>query len=1162
MRNKVFTGWLWIALFVVFTSEIIAQDRSSYKLLWEIEHKDSEKKSYLFGTIHLKDKRVFQFSDAVIPAIRNSELFALEVHPDSITDGYTERLFDTEVENIYRRVLSEEEYDRLDRRYRELQGEPLDSALFKNPVIIESILTEEVSKGDDKRTFLDGYLYGIAYSLNKDIRGLERFEDQLPALEDISDEEIRTNILSILDSEEGAYNSHLEEMIKLYYKGDVDEIYLRSVGLFTIDRILNDRNHVMANSIEKAMKTGSIFSAVGAAHLPGNEGIIEILRRKGFVVNPVEATFENDLEEFTIQPNLEKWVVDEKEEMGYRVMTPTTAAPLDYNEEIKVMMATDVIFGGVFGYMAIDLRGQIMNPDFDYVANVIEQQTGGIAENLIRRDSFERDGVEFTDLTMLTDEGHGRMMLAVANQIVYNFFVQHDLNELDTPYVNAFFDSVIIKKPTVAPTTYAPMPKEMGAFTVSMPIDVKDASRVVENPLGSSFPEYRLKIFVGEDKQKELVYVLRYNDQPLGYYMQNQMENEVYFTEYFNERGTVIGDPVEFTIGDYKGLEYELLLSDQYHTLARVFMRGNRTYVMLTQSTVPEKKVTRSNNLFNSFELTRYQSIPIDSIVTIDNRYSFVMPNEITKEIDASGYTSIEFDTSTTYMGIQEGTGGVYGLVHNVLKPYFYATNYDEFYENYVETLIEEGDSLIYDRKIKISGQPARDLLIHNNQSGVRQRMKLLLDNQHILLIQAYVNEEEMALPGVEAFLNSLEITQRKSTFDPFTRKSGRLMKALRSKDSLSFVQAKNALNYYQFEGRDVKSLVKALSHTFPYDSEYSTTEETILEVLLYMEDDTILDALSSYYKQSDTPYEDRVFILTYLFEHDHAQTAETFFDLVENHPPARVPSRNFTIFHGLMDSIPQIVTYQDRLKKLLEVENYRDGIVGLYDYAIRTDSTTLESLQPLGGAIRSYMKQDVSRYLDSLQRETTPFLNYGLMDDYIAILENTKDTSEYANEIIRLMYTEIEPASWLQTRALLMAIRSRFEVDQEILNLKMEDLYSRYEVMESLNKNDQGDQIPKQYLEPEAFSKLSLYNGVGEEYGYPDVIETLGTFTHQNVKYIAFGFGYNSEENERRYLGVSAFQECKLDKLQPNAVYWTGKELQAEWEFQAIQLLDEQKSN
>jgi uncharacterized protein YbaP (TraB family) len=53
--------------------------------------------------------------------------------------------------------------------------------------------------------------------------------------------------------------------------------------------ILTKRNYIMADRISKLIANETLFIAIGSGHLPGDEGVLNLLRKKGFTVSPVIA---------------------------------------------------------------------------------------------------------------------------------------------------------------------------------------------------------------------------------------------------------------------------------------------------------------------------------------------------------------------------------------------------------------------------------------------------------------------------------------------------------------------------------------------------------------------------------------------------------------------------------------------------------------------------------------------------------------------------------------------------------------------------------------------------------------------------------------------------------------------------------------------------------
>jgi len=162
-------------------------------------------------------------------------------------------------------------------------------------------------------------------------------------------------------------------------------------------------------------------------------------------------------------------------------------------------------------------------------------------------------------------------------------------------------------------------------------------------------------------------------------------------------------------------------------------------------------------------------------------------------------------------------------------------------------------------------------------------------------------------------------------------------------------------------------------------------------------------------------------------------------------------------------------------------------------------------------------------------------------------------------DNIVRKVYNEIESTSWLPNRALILAVKLGYEIESSILALKLEDMYSRFEVMEALARFGDKTQIPGKFLEAEAFSKLSLYNAIGADDDYPDILNKLGTFKYNNTAYVSFAYGFSSDENDRRFLGATVYKAGNPDELKANDAYWIWSEIETDWHSQAVQMLKEQ---
>lgn len=225
-------------------------------LLWRVSGNGFPAPSYLYGTMHLRDKSLFQFTDSVYAAIRQTRQFALEIHPDTLAS-----------------VAFSQVAMAASRRPAESNGGG--KAGKKKPVKTKVL--------NNMPTIVDLYLYGVARDLGKRLEGLESVQDQVDYTANFREE---SN--DFFDGSQ--FDQQLLERVKAFYvQGDIQQV-------FSVINEIDDqdernrtvaRNTVMAGRIAALGGQSPVFAAVGAAHLGGELGLINQLRMRGFSVEPV-----------------------------------------------------------------------------------------------------------------------------------------------------------------------------------------------------------------------------------------------------------------------------------------------------------------------------------------------------------------------------------------------------------------------------------------------------------------------------------------------------------------------------------------------------------------------------------------------------------------------------------------------------------------------------------------------------------------------------------------------------------------------------------------------------------------------------------------------------------------------------------------------------------
>jgi len=289
---KLLIRLLWVVGAVAY-----AQTPVEKSLLWEISGNGLAKKSYLYGTFHVNEKISYHLPDDFYTHLLNADIVSNESNPETWNS-----IFDL-LYNSMARTLKDSKNP--------FDLEPITQKQLIQLFNTRNFLKEMSSvnngpKSDyEENTVLDMFIFQTAKKHGKKIVGLEdakksvinliqttraELEKQMKAMEDGGTTvEARRNALNKLlkgRTEEAA--------LKDFYR-DKDIVMLDSLSKLSATpgnhkALIIDRNYIMTRSIDSLARQGSLFSAVGAAHLAGKEGILQLLRNKGYTVNPVNST--------------------------------------------------------------------------------------------------------------------------------------------------------------------------------------------------------------------------------------------------------------------------------------------------------------------------------------------------------------------------------------------------------------------------------------------------------------------------------------------------------------------------------------------------------------------------------------------------------------------------------------------------------------------------------------------------------------------------------------------------------------------------------------------------------------------------------------------------------------------------------------------------------
>lgn len=271
-----------ITLVVISLCPLLAQQ----SLLYKVEKK-GHPTSYLFGTFHLLPQDKFHLPEEVTSVFNSAKQVVMEL---SMEPGFELKLMQlaqmkdgVKLEDL----LSPNEIEILDSA---LASTGMPRTLLNNwrPFFITSLFYQSYMPGgiaSHELTFAE-----MARERGLPIIGLETIERQIQVFDKISYESQARDLMEMISDFE-TNKAKFDRMVKVYLEGNAKEIYALSEEDLDnekeIEILLTQRNREWIPKLENLLEEAS-FVAVGAGHLGGKEGVVSLLKKRGFKLTQVK----------------------------------------------------------------------------------------------------------------------------------------------------------------------------------------------------------------------------------------------------------------------------------------------------------------------------------------------------------------------------------------------------------------------------------------------------------------------------------------------------------------------------------------------------------------------------------------------------------------------------------------------------------------------------------------------------------------------------------------------------------------------------------------------------------------------------------------------------------------------------------------------------------
>lgn len=285
MRKSVL---LWIILLVQLPPAI-AQQTLENSLLWKISGNGLEQPSYLFGTIHVICPEDFKMDERILSALQSSKKIVLELNMSDpmLAQDMQQNSINKDFYNI-QNDFEPEAKEALDEFLSSNYGMGLAQMGIMKPFILSTMVLMKQLPCETPDSY-ELFFTSKSQEWKIPMEGLESAAYQISIFDRIPMERQLADLSKMILTD--ATEKEFQGMIEAYLAEDLNKLQemIQADGLTGEygEILLNERNRNWIPKIEEFIKAETTFIAVGAGHLPSDQGVIQLLRNAGYTVEPV-----------------------------------------------------------------------------------------------------------------------------------------------------------------------------------------------------------------------------------------------------------------------------------------------------------------------------------------------------------------------------------------------------------------------------------------------------------------------------------------------------------------------------------------------------------------------------------------------------------------------------------------------------------------------------------------------------------------------------------------------------------------------------------------------------------------------------------------------------------------------------------------------------------
>lgn len=1173
-------------------------------LFWEITGKGLQKPSYLFGTMHVSNKMVFHLSDSFYLGIKNAQIVALETNPGTWQEDYSR--YDIDVEglrqNLNRYFTSQTNeatpQDFLTINTLKLTSfeKAMEAALYSNPSILNSFLyrsNSEMASDFEEDTYLDLHIFQTGRKLGKKVCGVENFDVSMQLVKEAYADAAKEK----KKRRRGGYDdefsySRLEEA---YRTGNLDLLdtinKVNSQSAAFDEKFLYKRNEIQAASIDSIIKTGvSLFVGVGAAHLPGERGVIELLRKAGYSLRPIrmkerDRYHKESIEKIRVPVQFTRQVA---EDGFYSVLVPGKLYSFGKGVDgVEMKQFADMINGSYYMVTRIFTNAPLLGLSEAQVQKKLDSvMYENIPGKILVKKAIVKNGYRGYDLTNRTRRGDRQrynIFVTPFEILLFKMSGNSDYVSLGTE-ADRFFGSIQLKETKQEWKAWSPSYGGFIAEWPHQPFVAKGQNRVYTayDPVGkTAFAVIRTTIqnhdFVEEDS-----FDLALMEESFA----SSEGISRMLTRHWSKRG------------GYPTLDVRYRNRDSSESMVRFLLQGPHYYTVIASAKNPNPRMSR---FLQSFAIQPFKYAAAEKLTDTSLRFRVTSPVKLQKGEKLAMYPEEAYYNE--YAGEAEDSlldKGIYKsrIIENdstgekiFLACYKPSSYFQQWPKQGVDSTGLYKEWVVRKKRSDTlaNGRVVTETECGNSRSSRVLLRKTITKNGAGYKLETEVDTLSSRSSFISNFFNSFEPMDDWGEVDVQKKKSGLFFSQFFSGDTLLRKKAVKNIASVVMDSSDFALLRESINSLSWKEKKYLTVKKNLTGKLSYLKTGEAADFLKELYFRAGDTLELQYAALEALLGQKTAYAFQTFSEIMKTDPPVLElggeeasfttvtdKATNFSddilstidldgaFMDNLADSLQLTAGIMADLLPLLNIDDYEKPLMKLLGTLVDSSlvkPSVYESYLPklLLEAKQSLKKQLIQEKTISIEKKSLA------EEDKKSLSNGNREAGEEGNEKLSLYATLLLPF-WdrhpqvkslvnqllsssdnrLKYNTALLLLRHNRPVPDTLLSYFAALDHYRYNLYRELKKTGKASSIPKNFLKREELLRSRLLSM--QTYDRPDTLVFLQTLPVQYKEQEGLLYFYKYKEKGEE--GAWKLAVAGMVPKNGQSIEWEGKDEADEYEY------------